>query len=186
MRIVNRGSSVNSANSANIGPSDARLNLRIAGFGLCRPGANEIVQALHDVPDFHLSGLREIEFAPEHAHRVPAGVQAAYLQSERCVRFYRLPEPGLFTHVLHHELGHHVLALVLSSKVRSLWVNRHARRSAPATDYGATSPEEDFAESYARYLSARAGDAAFAGKREFMRVLVFSGDPFTLKERQML
>jgi hypothetical protein len=131
------------------------LHLRVAGFGAAVPGADAIVAALRDIPAFHLAGLREIEYAPEDAHTVGLGVQAAYLQEERRIRFFRLPPSGLFEHVLHHEIGHHVLALVLSSKVRSLWVNRHARRSAPASVYGACNPEEDFAESYARYLSPR-------------------------------
>jgi hypothetical protein len=160
------------------------LNLRIAGFGAASAAVESIMQALRRVPAFHLAGLREIEYAPEDASGVAGGVLAAYVQRERCVRFYRLPAPAFFAHVLHHEVGHHVLALVVSSKLRSLWVNRIARRSAPASVYGLISVEEDFAESYARYLGPQASDPGFADKRQFLRELVFSGDPWTLKERQ--
>jgi hypothetical protein len=85
-----------------------------------------------------------------------------------------------------HEVGHYVYALVISSKVKTQWTGRAFRRSAPATHYGASGPEEDFAESYALYLSPDAADPAFAPKRAFMRDLVFSGDPWTLKEKQPL
>lgn len=102
--------------------------------------------------------------------------------------FYRL-DASVFRHVLHHEIGHHVFALVISSKLRSLWVNRVSRQSSSVSAYGSTSPEEDFAEAYALYLNPARPAAATtqaAPKLAFMRELVFSGDPWALKEMQAL
>jgi hypothetical protein len=169
-------------------PPDAgtALNLRISGFAGAAISPDEVLAALEAVPTRHLAGLREIGFFPEEARFSPPSLQAAYHQRERVIRFLRLPPWPLFRYVLHHEIGHHVYALVISSKVKTQWTQRAFRRSAPASDYGASSPEEDFAESYARHIEPGQKPQAFAAKDGFMRDLVFCGDPWTLKERVAL
>jgi hypothetical protein len=98
-----------------------------------------------------------------------------------------LPALNLFRHILYHEIGHHVFSLVISSKVKTLWVNRIAKQTPSVSVYGATNPQEDFAEAYAIYLGPEAERGAAADvKLSFLRELVFSGDPWTLKERNML
>jgi hypothetical protein len=166
--------------------SGATLHLRIAGFAGAGISPEEVLAALEPVPDLHLAGLLRIEFAPEQARFFPSSLVAAYLQRERCICFYRLPPWPMFRHVLHHEIGHHVFALIISSKVKTQWTQRAFRRSAPGSAYGASSPAEDFAECYARHLRFDPVDAAFAAKEAFMRELVFSGAPWTLKEHHLL
>lgn len=164
----------------------AALHLSIAGFSGTRVSPEELLVALEPVPDHHLAGLRRIEFSPEQARCCPSSVVAAYLQRERCIRFYHLPAWPMFRHVLHHEIGHHVFALIISSKVKTQWTQRAVRQGAPASAYGATSVGEDFAECYARHLRGEPVDSASAAKEAFMRELVFSGAPWTLKEQQLL
>lgn len=163
------------------------LNLRVRGFAGQPVSPADVLQALALVPNFHLAGLREIECACDEAWQVGAQVQAAYLQRERSIRFYRLVA-AMFVHILHHEIGHHVFALVISSKLKHLWVTRICAQSSSVTAYGRVSPEEDFAEAYALYLkpSPNAESARAAPKMAFMRELVFSGDLWTLKETQSL
>lgn len=163
------------------------LNLRVRGFAGQSVSPADVLQALALVPNFHLAGLREIECACDEAWQVGAQVQAAYLQRERSIRFYRLVT-SMFAHILHHEIGHHVFALVISSKLKHLWVTRICAQSSSVTAYGSVSPEEDFAEAYALYLkpSSNAESARAAPKLAFMRELVFSGDLWTLKETQSL
>ena len=163
------------------------LNLRVRGFAGQPVSPADVLQALAPVPNFHLAGLREIECASDEAWQVGAQVQAAYLQRERSIRFYRLVA-SMFGHILHHEIGHHVFALVISSKLKHLWVTRICAQSSSVTAYGSVSPEEDFAEAYALYLKPFpcAESARAAPKLAFMRELVFSGDPWTLKETQSL
>lgn len=163
-------------------PAGSGLNLRISGFAGAVVCPEDVLAALEPVPDWHLAGLRHIDFAPEEAGCLAPVVQAAYQQRARRICFYRLAPWPPFRHVLYHEIGHHVYALVVSSKVKTQWTQRAFAASAPASAYGATAVEEDFAECYARYLMQGAGDSAFAAKAAFMRELVFSGDPWTLKE----
>lgn len=172
-------------------PPDARasgdaLNLRISGFAGAAISPDAVLAALEAVPARHLAGLREIGYFPEQARFAPPSLQAAYHQRERRIGFIRLPPWPLFRYVLHHEIGHHVYALVVSSKVKTQWTQRAFRRSAPASDYGASGPEEDFAESYARFLEPGCKPRDFAAKEGFMRDLVFCGDAWTLKERMAL
>lgn len=165
----------------------AAVRVRVSGFAHQSVGPGDVVVAVGRVPNFHLAGLNEIAFLPEEAAWHKAGVQAVYFQAERCIRFLCLPPLPLFYHVLYHEIGHHVFALVISSKVKTLWVNRIASQAPSVSAYGAICPQEDFAEAYAMYLSPEvARGAAAAMKLDFMRQLVFSGDPWTLKERHML
>ena len=169
------------------GPA-ATLNLRVRGFAGQSISPADVLQALAVVPNFHLAGLREIECACDEAWQVGAQVQAAYLQRERSIRFYRLAA-SMFGHILHHEIGHHVFALVIISKLKHLWVTRICAQSSIVTAYGSLSPEEDFAEAYALYLKpSRLGTESARGapKLAFMCELVFSGDPWTLKETQSL
>lgn len=163
------------------------LNLRVRGFAGQPVSPADVLQALALVPNFHLAELREIECASDEAWKVGTQVQAAYLQRERSIRFYRLVA-SMFAHILHHEIGHHVFALVISSKLKHLWVTRIYAQSSSVTAYGGVSPEEDFAEAYALYLkpSSNAELGRTAPKLAFMRELVFSGDLWTLKETRSL
>lgn len=167
---------------------DVAVRVRVVGFAHQAIIPEDVVAAIRRVPNFHLAGLNEIAFDQKSdAGFCKTGVQAYYCQANRRICFLCLPELNLFRHILYHEIGHHVFALVISSKVKTLWVNRIAVKTPSVSAYGATNPQEDFAEAYAMYLAPEAerGTAAKV-KLSFLRELVFSGDPWTLKERNML
>jgi hypothetical protein len=166
---------------------DATVRVRVAGFAHQAVSPGDVVAAIRRVPNFHLAGLNEIVFDQDEAGYHKAGVRAYYCQAKRRICFLRLPEVTLFRHVLHHEIGHHVFALVISSKVKTLWVNRIALQTPSVSAYGATNAQEDFAEAYAMYLTPTVEiNTAAKAKLSFLRQLVFSGDPWTLKEKNML
>ena len=166
---------------------DVAVRMRVVGFAQQAVSPEDVVAAIRRVPNFHLAGLNEIAFDRDDAGFHKPGVQAYYCQTERRICFLCLPNPELFRHVLYHEIGHHVFALVISSKVRTLWVNRIALQTPSVSAYGATNPQEDFAEAYAMYLAPESDRSATAMlKLSFLRELVFSGDPWTLRERRML
>ena len=166
---------------------DVAVSMRVVGFAHQAVGPEDVVTAIRRVPNFHLAGLNEIAFDRSDAGFHKPGVQAYYRQADRRIGFLYLPKPNLFRHVLYHEIGHHVFALVISSKVKTLWVNRIALQTPSVSTYGATNAQEDFAEAYAVYLTSdcERGNAAML-KLSFLRELVFSGDPWTLKEKNML
>lgn len=166
---------------------DVAVRVRVVGFGHQAVSPEDVVAAIRRVPNFHLAGLHEIAFDQIDAGFHKAGGQACYCQADRRISFFCLPKLNLFRHILYHEIGHHVFALVISSKVKTLWVNRIALQTPSVSAYGATSPQEDFAEAYAMYLATEVERrAATKAKLNFLRQLVFSGDPWTLKERNML
>jgi len=151
------------------------------------------VSAIDLLPNFHLQGLRGIVYLPEGApqssplpypiypHCEPKG---EFIQAERRIFIYDFDSPALFFHMLHHEIGHFVFFLALSSPVKKLWVTELFADSPCVTDYAATSPWEDFAETYAYYvLHPRHLEDVSCVKHAFMRDCVFSGHPATLKER---
>lgn len=161
--------------------------VRVAGFAGQPITPSNVVALVRQVPRFHLSGLNEIVFEREPGRAGAAAPCAAYYSGPRSIRFFRLPGMPVFRHALYHEIGHHVFSLVLSSKVKALWMNRIALRTPPVSAYGASGPQEDFAEAYAMYLAPEADETVAGGaKPQFMRDLVFSGNPWTLKEKAML
>lgn len=166
---------------------DATVSVRVVGFAHQSISPEQVVTVIRRVPNFHLTGLNEIVFDQNETGFFKTGVQAYYCQAKRQIRFLRLPDQALFRHVLHHEIAHHVFALIISSKVKTLWVNRIALETPSVSAYGSTNPQEDFAEAYAMYLApALEPNTAAKAKLSFLRQLVFSGDPWTLKERDML
>jgi hypothetical protein len=93
----------------------------------------------------------------------------------------------MFFHMLHHEIGHFVFFLAISSAVKKLWVNELSRGSSCVTAYAGTNPWEDFAETYAYYvLQPRVLEDQLPEKYAYMRDCVFSGHPATLKESERL
>ena len=178
--------------------SDAgRVHLALSGFSRQEiVPLDAILRSIDRLPDFHLSGLREIAYAPEggiDAAPLPYPVyprcepKGEFVQAERRIYVYGFDGPEMFFHMLHHEIGHFVFFLVLSSAVKKLWVTDLFRAAPWVTAYAATSPSEDFAESYAYYvLHPRALQRESPDKHAFMRDCVFSGHPATLKEREAL
>ena len=177
--------------------SEGRLKLLLSGFARQAVIAvDEIVHAIDRLPDFHLQGLREISYLPEGAaEAIPfpypvyprCAPKGEFVQAERRIFVYGFDGPEMFFHMLHHEIGHFVFFLVISSAVKKLWVTDLSPAPPWVTDYAATDPWEDFAETYAYYvLHARRLEIGSPVKHAFMRDCVFSGHPATLKESDRL
>ena len=170
-----------------------KLNLLLSGFsGQSIVSVDDIVRAIDHLPSFHLEGLREIvylaDFAPA-ASVVPctgfgrSEPMGEFVQRERRIFVYRLNHPDVFFHMLHHEIGHFVFFLVISSRVKKRWVTEIFPRSRCVTAYAAVSPWEDFAETYAYYVLNRPVlGSELPRKLAFMRDEVFSGRPDSLKQ----
>jgi hypothetical protein len=170
------------------------LNLLLSGFSQQEMiPIDDIVRSVDRLPDFHLQGLRGIVYLPEGAPdtSVLAGPYPVYprcdpkgefIQTERRIFVYGFDSPAMFFHMLHHEIGHFVFFLAISSAVKKLWVNELSRGSSCVTAYAGTNPWEDFAETYAYFvLQPRLLEDQLPVKHAFMRDCVFSGHPATLK-----
>ena len=170
--------------------NSARLHLKLYGFSrqTVVPVAN-IVAAIDMLPTFHLAGLREICYEPElvidpfyfsgirNSRR-----QAEFIQAKRKIVFFEINDPGLFYHVLYHEIGHFVFYLALSSVIKKIWVTEIFPHSTCATLYGKLNASEDFAESYACYCRDEETLQRIPTKYAFFRDYVFSGRPEIRKE----
>ena len=172
-------------------PARGKLNLLLSGFSQQKIiPIDDIVHAIDRLPEFHLQGLREIAYLPESAAGgcpYPAyprcAPQGEFVQTERRIYVYEFDRPGMFFHMLHHEIGHFVFFLVIGSRVKKRWVTELFPGSSCVTAYGRKNPWEDFAETYAYYaLEPRVLEGKLPEKHAFMRDCVFSGDPETLKE----
>ncbi len=166
-------------------PQSGALQLRVAGFSQQDVvGTAHIVAAIDVLPAFHLAGLREIVYAPALAPgfggRTP---HAEFIQRQRRIVFYDIGDKALFDHVLYHEIGHFVFFLALHSSVKKDWVTRIFPHSDCMTVYGARNASEDFAETYACYVRQPENLLALPEKYAFMRDVVFSGHPGTMKDK---
>jgi hypothetical protein len=188
MRLVTKNTILGGEASAG-----GRLNLRLSGFSRQQiVPVDAIVRSIDRLPDFHLGGLREIAYLPEYASQAGVPAYPAYprcepkgefVQAERRIYVYGFDGPGMFSHMLHHEIGHFVFFLVIGSRVKKHWVTELSPGSSCATAYASTNPWEDFAETYAYYvLHPRVLETELPEKHAFMRECVFSGSPWTLKE----
>lgn len=177
-----------------VGAGDAsagKLQLRISGFSRQQVvSVEEVVKAVDVLPVFHLTGLREIIYAPELLQIDPPGFHAArswgprkgeFSQHARTIYFLDFDTRDLFLQILYHEIGHYVFFLVLDSRLKKRWVTQVSPGSRYVTPYAGRSPQEDFAESYAAYVRDPAGLKRIPQKYAFMHDLVFTGRPGTLR-----
>jgi hypothetical protein len=162
------------------------LHLRVAGFAAQDiVSIADIVAAIDVLPAMHLQGLREINYSPDDGFLRSQGTRppyAEFIQRKRAIVFYELGSFDLFHHILYHEIGHFVFFLILSSTAKKHWVTMIYPSSDCATAYGTLNASEDFAETYACYVRDADSLKRFPEKLTFMRDVVFSGLPETLKE----
>src|SRR3954470_24625979 len=100
-------------NRTSAGEAAGKLNLRLSGFARQDlVPVDDIVRAIDLLPDFHLSGLREIAYLPELAPAtsqyfcpaVPRGEpKGEFVQRERRIFVYAFDSPEMFFQMLHHE-----------------------------------------------------------------------------------
>lgn len=179
--------------AADIGLETPRLRLLITGFeAQSVVTTQEIVEAIDRLPAFHLEHLREISYEPwpESSLQLmggPAGGgsihHGEYVQRSRKIVLYHFHDRALFHQMLFHEIGHHVFFLILNSRIKKRWVTVLHRAAPCITPYAASSPSEDFAESYAALVLDPEALQRIPEKYDYMRDAVFSGLPATLKEQ---
>ena len=144
----------------------------------------DIVELVDRLPDYHLVGLDEITYDPKR--ELDPGAEwwlpgcrsrnkAAYFPEEKRVVVYEFDSKKLFTHVLLHEVGHHVLDRILDKKLRNKWMTRVSLGSGHITRYAAKNPEEDFAECYSMFVHNPEKLQQIASKYVFLRDQVFAG-----------
>lgn len=170
------------------------LNLRVSGFARQQVvTVAQVVQAIDVLPGFHLEGLNKIVYAPEfflfdpyEAYYLGAwGVRRGeFNQRERAVYVGEFQTRAQLHNILFHEIGHFVFFLIISSTVKKQWVTEVSRSADCITAYASRNTSEDFAETYSAFVQdPESLKNLIPAKYEFMRDLVFSGHPSTLKER---
>jgi hypothetical protein len=163
---------------------ESRVELWLAGFGAQTVvTTDEIVAAVDRVPNHQLDGLRGIVYDPDRVTQeltpIPEPwrfrIKGAFFVSERCIVVYDFENRSRFEHILYHEIGHYVFQYILDSFKRKRWVTELYPTSRYVTPVASRNANEDFAESYATFLSEPERLLQIPGKHAFMRRDVFEG-----------
>ena len=177
-------------NSLSAGKSGKKkLNLRISGFSKQKiVEVDEIIAALDQLPYNHLTGLREIAYdpnrlvqraigyynTPDMSYSVPDfNSYGDYFHDEQWINVYKFKSKSEFFHLLYHEIGHFVYHCVISNAHRRYWVIDLYPRSTYISPYASKNASEDFAESYATYLTKPEQIKRLSRKYHFLKEIVF-------------
>jgi len=163
-----------------------QVSLTIRGFsGQTRMNVEQIVNWIEAAPAFHLVGLTAIIFDPQHlldlaatdsALPTHATHKAQYVKIEQHILVHDFDNAEELQHILYHELGHHVWDRILTTTLRRQWLlELSLRKSRRVTRYAQRNGLEDFAESYAIFLSDPARLEPLHRKYTFLRNQVFAG-----------
>jgi len=99
-----------------------------------------------------------------------------FVKADRQVLIHDFATADELQHILYHEIGHHVFERVLSTTQRHHWVLELSRRtSARITRYARRNALEDFAESYAVFVTDPGRVENLHRKYTFLREEVFVG-----------
>ena len=177
---------------ADSGHAEGRVRVLVTCFSRQKiVTVQDIVELVDRLPDYHLVGLDEITYDPKR--ELDPGSdwwqpgcrsrhKAAYFPEEQRVVVYEFDTKRLFSHVLLHEIGHHVFDRVLESDLRKKWMTQVSRKARHVTRYAAKNPEEDFAECYAVFVHSPKKLQQIGRKYVFLRDRVFSGICFNPKK----
>ena len=164
----------------------ASVNLAIRGFSdQSQVPVETIVRWLEALPNFHLAGLDAVIFDPKR--RLDPTLadlpllatpthKGQFVKADRQVLIHDFATADELQHILYHEIGHHVFERVLSTTQRHHWVLELSRRtSARITRYARRNALEDFAESYAVFVTDPGRVENLHRKYTFLREEVFGG-----------
>lgn len=126
----------------------------------------EIERILQEMPVSHRNSVQVVRYDPTRSimqlmamagdHYSPPGTMAQHIDfgDRQGVVIYPFRSRKEFKHALFHEFGHAVFLRVLTQEQRDVWFYQ-IRKEEPGsvTQYGNTNAREDFAESYAVYLT---------------------------------
>jgi len=162
-----------------------QISLTLSGFSKQSVvGVETIARIIDALPAFHLTGLREIRYDPDRASlldlELPPWYQntnhkAIFIQRQRLIAIYQFDSMAMLSHILYHELGHYVFHFILDGARRKRWLELARRGTKAVTNYAGSSAYEDFAESYAIFVSDPKALSSIVAKYNFLKNNVFGG-----------
>ncbi len=132
---------------------------------------NYVIKAVEILPDFHLTGLRSINYDPERkvekiiskhenygSRRIRSNISmkdntfGKFHNSAKGITLYKFIDKYQFLAILYHEIGHYVYYNILNGRDKKKWVNKLFQLGKFLNAYSSKNGSEDFAESYACYI----------------------------------
>lgn len=162
------------------------IHLEIRGFARqSQLPVTDIARWIEALPGFHLAGLTAVIYDPDRQldpqmdvfpRSSPPTHKGQYVKAERQVLVHQFTNPEELRHILYHEIGHYVFDHVLTTALRRRWVlELSLRKSARITRYARRNALEDFAESYAVFVTDPTRVEVLHQKYVFLRDQVFGG-----------
>jgi hypothetical protein len=172
--------------------AEGHVRVLVTGFSRQKiVTVQDITELIDRLPDYHLVGLDEITYDPKRELDPGADWwlpgcrsrhKAAYFPDEKRIVVYEFDTKKIFSHVLLHEIGHHVFDRILEAELRKRWMTHVSRKASHITRYAAKNPEEDFAECYSVFVHSPKKLQRIGSKYVFLRDRVFSGICFNPKK----
>lgn len=166
------------------------MQILIAGFESQKiVSRNEVIQALLKLPELHLRGIKVVRYDPNRViatsmtwlmdEPMAPGTRGSYYQTDNfsAVVVWKFNSKAEFYHILYHEVGHYVFMQTLQQPARNQWMY-DIRKQEPQTvsQYAKKNSREDFAESYAAFVTQQPSLNACPMRRTFMVTKVFNSD----------
>ncbi|NVJ62220.1 MAG: hypothetical protein HWE27_17670 [Gammaproteobacteria bacterium] len=158
--------------------NNEKLNLLVSGFGYQKLIAvDDVVESILQLPTAHLEKLQVIKYDPAKnvsfllRHQRVGPQLGEYLQNYSSIVVYAFRTVAEGYHVLFHEVGHHVYFKVMGSVKKKQWVTSVYKSESGVSELGKKNACEDFAESYAFYVTQPEYLQRFPKKFEFIRQL---------------
>jgi hypothetical protein len=85
------------------------------------------------------------------------------------IAIYKFKDKTELSHILYHEIGHHVFKRYLDSVKRKEWVTKVYPNSDHVSEYAKTNVSEDFAETYTFYIANPTSLVSIPSKLKFMQ-----------------
>ncbi|MFC3121525.1 hypothetical protein [Agaribacter flavus] len=119
---------------------------------------DEIARIVKRIPRKHLLGLTAIVFDPSYVYQrsyveyKPINYRAAGIYAKSPldhILIHKFKDKSDFTHILLHEVGHHVYTNIITPKQRKLWVTKIYPSIVMPSEYAKKNASEGFSECYA-------------------------------------
>lgn len=140
--------------------SGNNMRLLVSGFGLQKVmPVDSVVDLISALPCEHIARIKVIKFDPNKnvsfllRHARVGSQLGEYLTAYDSIVIYQFSSPDECCHVLLHEIGHHVYFRFIASQIKKQWVTEIYRSESPVSEVGKRNACEDFAESYALFLT---------------------------------
>lgn len=143
-----------------------------------------LLTTIKSIPDMHLRGITTIAYDPDRYFQrsyvmpkaINYSVKGQYSNAPiDHILLYDFNSAEECRHILFHEIGHHVYNRVIGSTLKKEWVTKIYPNSLFVSEYARTNASEDFAESYAFYLTSKVTLQKIPGKYHFIKSLFENG-----------